>query len=171
MCSDRLKVIQEESNYSLYEYVPTIYKPLAISFEKMRIARRLRFWYELLKGGYRVYYLAYNETFVGYCVVTPGGRRLSVSTKNDIVLGPYFVSPEFRGRGYAKVLVRMTLANCTYDYKFAFDWIHKDNNASIKTSEACGFVQEGHRLNVVGVMRKLVLTDNGSNVIYKYTRR
>lgn len=76
MCSDRLKVIQEESNYSLYEYVPTIYKPLAISFEKMRIARRLRFWYELLKGGYRVYYLAYNETFVGYCVVTPGGRRL-----------------------------------------------------------------------------------------------
>lgn len=65
----------------------------------------------------------------------------------------------------------MTLANCTYDYKFAFDWIHKDNNASIKTSEACGFVQEGHRLNIVGVMRKLVLTDNGSNVIYKYTRR
>lgn len=169
--SNRLKVVKEEGNYSLYEYLPKICKPLAINFEKMRLVRLFRYWYELLKGGYKVYYLAVSDTIVGYCVVAPGGRRLSVSRKNDIVLGPYFIAPEFRGRGYAKVIVRMTLQSCTYNYEFAFDWIHQDNYASIKTSEACGFVQEGHRLNVVGMMRKLVLNDNGNNIIYKYTRR
>lgn len=171
MYSNRLRVVKEEGNYSLYEYIPKFSKPMAISFEKMRVVRCLRFWYEMLKGGYKVYYLADNDTIVGYCVVTPGGRRLSVSKKDDIVVGPYFISPQFRERGYAKALVRMTLNSCTYNYKFAFDWIHKDNYASIKTSEACGFVQEGHRLNVVGIMRKLVLDDNGNNIIYKYTRK
>lgn len=63
----------------------------------------------------------------------------------------------------------MTLKNCSYNYKNAFDWIHIENHASIKTTEACGFVKEG-RLNVVGWMRKLVLDDNGSYIIYKYTR-
>ena len=71
---------------------------------------------------------------------------MSVSTKKDIVLGPYFVSPEHRGKGYAKVIVRMTLEYCTYDYECAYDWIHDDNYASIKTSEACGMVKEGERM-------------------------
>jgi RimJ/RimL family protein N-acetyltransferase len=168
--SNRLTLANKGNRYSLYEYVPTICKPLAINFEKMHIVRRFRFLYELLKGGYRVYYLADGDTIVGHCVVAPGGRRLTISTKDDIVLGPYFVAPEHRGKGYAKELVRMTLQSCSYNYKNAFDWIHKDNHASIKTSEACGFVQEGHKLNVVGMTRKLVLDDNGSNVIYKYTR-
>lgn len=65
----------------------------------------------------------------------------------------------------------MTLQNCTYNYIFAYDWIHIDNHASIRTSEACGFVQDVRRLNVVGVMRKLVLDDNGNNIIFKYTRK
>ena len=168
--SNRLTLIDKDNRYSLYEYTPTICSPLAINFAKLHIVRRLRLLYEPLKGGYRVYYLVDGDTIVGHCVVTPGGRRLSVSTKNDIVLGPYFVPPQYRGKNYAKVLVKMTLQNCIYDYKFAFDWIHEHNYASIKTSEACGFVPEGHRLNVVGWMRRLVLDDNGSNIIYKYTK-
>ena len=163
-------LVGKDSRYSLYEYVPTICSPLAINFEEMRIVRRFRFLYELLKGGYRVYYLADGETIVGYCVVTPGGRRLSVSTKNDIVLGPYFVSPEYRGKGYAKVLVRMTLQRCSYDYSCAFDWIHKGNISSIKTSESIGMKVVGH-LDVVGKFRKLILNDKGNYVIYKYARQ
>ena len=120
-------------------------------------------------GRYKVYYPD-GETIVAHCVVTPGGRRLTVSTADDIALGPYYVDTRFRGRGYAKVLVSMTLKYCTYNYKYAFDWIHDTNIPSIKTSEACGFVREGHRLNVVGLMRRLVLNDKGDNIIYKYTK-
>ena len=169
--SDRLLFIKKEGAFSLYEYKPTFIIPLLVSFEPLKMIRRFRFWREILSGGYKVYYLAKDDRLVGYCVVAPGGRRLTISKKHDVVLGPYFVAPEHRGKGYAKVLVRMTLDNCTYNYNLAFDWIHKDNYASIKTSEACGFVQEGHRLNVVGIMRKLVLDENGNNIIYKYTRK
>lgn len=169
--SNRLTQVGKEDKFTLYEYEPTIFKPLAINFEKLRLIRRFRFYYELYRGGYKVYYLADGNTLVGHCVVTPGGRRLPVSTKADIVLGPYYISPEHRGKGYAKILVRMTLKHCTYKYQSAYDWIHDDNYASIKTSEACGFVREGHRLNVVGLMRKLKLNKNGDNIIYKYTRK
>ena len=163
-------LVGKDNIYSLYEYKPTILHPLAIDFEPMRIVRRFRFWFELLIGGYRVYYLADGDTIVAHCVVTPGGRRLTVSTEDDIVLGPYYVDTQFRGRGYAKVLVSMTLKYSTYDYKYPFDWIHDTNIPSIKTSEACGFVREDHRLNVVGLMRRLVLNDKGDNIIYKYTK-
>ena len=154
----------------MYEYRPTVFRPLLVPFEPLMMIRRLRFLKEMLSGEYREYYLADGDMLVGYCVVAPGGRRLTISTKYDVVLGPYFVAPEHRGNGYAKVLVRMALQNCSYNYRNAYDWIHKENYASIKTTEACGFVQEGHKLNVVGRTRKLVLDDNGSYLIYKYTR-
>lgn len=168
--SERLKLVDKEGAFSLYEYRPTVFRPLLVQFEPLRMIRRLRFLKEMLSGGYRVYYLVESDMLVGHCVLAPGGRRLSISTKDDIVVGPYFVAPEHRGKGYAKVLVRMTLQSCSYKYKNAFDWIHKDNYASIKTTEACGFVQEENKLNVVGKTRKLVLGDNGSYLIYKYTR-
>lgn len=167
----KLTLIGKSNQYSLHEYRPTLVHPLAIDFEPLRIVRRFRFWFEILMGGYRVYYLAVDGEFVGYCVVTPGGRRLSVSTKKDIVLGPYFVMPQHRGKGYAKMVVKMTLEHCSYEYECAFDWIHETNIPSIKTSEACGFVREGHRLNVVGFMRKLVLNDKGDNIIFKYSKQ
>lgn len=169
--SEQLRLVKKEDDFSLYEYKPTFVKPLLVPFEPLRMIRRLRFWKEMLQGGYRVYYLVTGDVIVGHCVVAPGGRRLSVSTKNDIVLGPYFIASDHRGKGYAKVLVGMTLRDCTYKYKNAFDCLHIDNHASIKTSEACGFVQDGRRLNVVGVMRKLVLNENGNNIIYRYTRK
>ena len=168
--SKRLTKVGVDGSYSLYEYKPTISKPLVVNFEMLRTICRLRFLYECLKGGYKVYYLSNGDTLVGHCVVNPGGRRLSISTKNDIVLGPYYISPEYRGCGYAKILVRMTLMYCTYKYQSAYDWIHDDNIASIKTSLACGFIQEGHKLNVVGITRKLVINDNGDNIIYRYSR-
>lgn len=169
--SHRLTLVGDDGDFALYEYNPVFTHPLAIDFEKLRTVRRVRFWYELMKGGYKVYYLADGDTIVGHCVATPGGRRLKVSTKDDIVLGPYFVDPQFRGKGYAKVLVSMTLKYCTYNYNFAYDWIHVSNIASIKTSEACGFELEKQRLDVVGLTRKLVPNDNGGYLIYKYKRQ
>lgn len=110
-----IQLITVEGRYSIYEYIPTYISPLAVVFEKFKLVRRIRFWSELLKGGYKVYYLVDGDVLVGHCVVTPGGRRLNASTKEDIVLGPYFVDSEFRGKGYAKVLVSMTLKYCSYD--------------------------------------------------------
>lgn len=117
-----------------------------------------------------MYYLAVDDTIVGHCVVTPGGRRLKMSTKEDIVLGPYFVDFRYRGKGYAKVIVRMTLEYCTYKYKLAFDWINEHNIPSIKTSENLGMKEVG-RLYIKGLMRNLIEDPNGDNRIYRYEKQ
>ncbi len=169
-CVDKFLLVGKNNHYSLYEYNPTLTHPLAINFEPLRMVRRFRFWFELLKGGYKVYYLAVGNTIVGHCVVTPGGRRLEVSTKEDIVLGPYFVDTQFRGKGYAKLIVRMTLEHCTYDFKNAFDWINEYNIPSIKTSESLGMNVVG-RLYIKGIMRKLIEDPNGDNRIYRYEKQ
>ena len=142
-----------------------------IPFEKIHLVRRFRFLFEYLrKGSYKVYYLSKNEEIVGYCVTVLGGGRLTISTEKDIVLGPYYVDPIYRSLGYAKVLVQMVLKYCSFDYEYAFDWIHKSNIASIKTSEACGMYVDG-KLDVVGKFRRLVPNENGAYLIYKYKKQ
>lgn len=166
---DKFVLVGNDNQFSLYEYKPSLLHPLAIDFEPLWTFRRFRFWFELLKGGYKVYYLVIGDIIVGHCVVTPGGRRLKVSTKEDIVLGPYFIDPQFRGKGYAKVIVKMTLEHCTYTFKKAFDWIQEHNIPSIKTSESLGMKMVG-RLFIKGVMRKLVIDPKGDNRIYLYKK-
>lgn len=169
-CSENMRLVAQEGNTRLFEYLPSLLAPLALPFEQLRLVCKLRFCYEYLHAGhYKVYYLAVDDEFVGYCVVTPGGRRLSLTTKNDVVLGPYFILPEHRGKGYAKILVSMTLRYCTYDYNIAFDWIHKSNIPSIRISEACGMYVDG-KIDVVGRFRKLVTKEDGPYFIYKYKK-
>lgn len=159
-------LIGKQQDYLLYEYRPSFAKPLLFPLEKLRFIRRLRFLYELFHGGYRVYYLVKNDNVLGYCVVTPGGRRLKESTNDDIVLGPYFICPQYRGLGYAKQLVGMTLRFCSYKYAYAYDWIHCSNVASIKTSESIGMKMVG-KLSVVGRFRKLVPDKNGNYIVFR----
>ena len=160
------KRVYADGDYSLYEYTPTMLKPLAINYEPMSVVRRVRFALEYIRGKYKVYYLTVKNRVVGHCVVTPGGRRLKCSEKKDIVIGPYYIADDERGNGYSKTLLNLTLKNCSYDYEYAYDWIEKTNAASIRTTEACGFSKFGE-LNVVGKTRRLVITSNGNDYIYR----
>lgn len=120
---------------------------------------------ELIRGGYMVYYLVVDGVIVEYNIIAPGGRRLSCSTSKDIVVGPLFVNPECRGKGYATVLMKLPLLFSSYDYERAFDWIAESNLSSIKDSKACGF-QEYGRLTVKGLFRRLVEDENGEDIIF-----
>ena len=162
-----MKLVGYENYAQLYEFKPSIFSFLAFPMDKLTMIRRFRFLYEYLSGGYKVYYLKIENQFVGYCLVTPGGRRLKCSTKKDIVIGPYFILPEFRGKGYAKILIRMTFTYCTYHFNNIFCWIHTTNIPSIKTVVACGMNPNGLRLNVEGRFRRLVLDEKGDFIIYK----
>ena len=164
-----LKSVITYKDYGLHEFKPTLNHLLLIPFENLSFVRKVRLLLEKIRGGYRVYYFSFVDSVVGYCVVTPGGRRLKKSTPEDIVLGPYYIAPEYRGNGYAKEMIRMTLSYSSYEYRYAYDWIDRNNISSIKVSEACGFKECG-RLNVVGLFRRLVETESGSNIIFRYVR-
>ena len=167
----RLSPVAENGDTILYEYRPTLFRPLLVNYLPLTFTRRCRYMYEYLhRGGYRVYYLSQNDTAVGFCVVTPGGRQLKQSSKEDIVLGPYYVAAQERGKGYSKTLIRMVLDHYPKGYHGAFDWILRSNEASIRTTVGCGF-QPIASLNVVGLMRRPVVAEDGQYILYWYDRQ
>lgn len=165
------KKIYEKQGFQLLEYNPSLFHPLYMDFEPMRFVRRMRFMTEYFrKGKYKVYYLKVDDKLVGHCVVTPGGRRLKCSTKNDVVLGPYFIQENERGKGYSKKLISLVLKHCSYDYLNAYDWVDKKNIASRRASESCGFLPVAE-LDVKMPFRTLVIVDQGEDIVYQYKRK
>ncbi len=161
-----LKEIGTDDDLSIYLFKPTPFKVLAVPIEKNSFSRWARLFSEVLRGGYQVFYLVKDNTIAGYCVITPGGRRLKCSTSNDGVIGPLYICPEYRGKGLSEVLVKNILKVCMRQYNCFYCWIYEDNIPSRRSLESCGFKPIG-RLDVVGKFRRLVLTPKGADIIYK----
>jgi RimJ/RimL family protein N-acetyltransferase len=167
MNKDKLRFITSIEGLDYYKYIPTFGKWLYKNYEHMHFRRWIRFLLEFYgKGKYVVYYIAKDSAILGYCLVAPGGRRLKCSDQTDIVLGPYYILPGFRGRGYSKQLIRTVTEKLHGNYICAYDYIAKDNIPSLKATEACGFVKYGE-LKIVGLLRHLVATSDGDYVIFR----
>ena len=163
-----LELLYKEGDKAFYSYTPTIFHPLYVHFEPMTLSRRVRLLLERLgKNSYKVFYLEVAGVLVGHCVAAPGGRRLGCSTERDVVLGPYFVAPDHRGKGYAKDLVHLTLHKGGLTYERAYDYIKKDNHASRKATVACGFQHCGE-LDIRGFFHTLVECPGGEYDIFSY---
>ncbi len=163
------KIFEYDDGCSLYEYTPSLLHPLLFDYEPMKFVRRCRYFFEYMHlDHYKVYYLSVKNDFVGFCVVSPGGRKLKCSNKDDIILAPYFIEKSKRGQGYSKRLIMAVLNEYPNPYNCAFDWIMKTNIPSIRASEACGFKKIAE-LNVTGIMRKLCITDDGLYNLYLYS--
>lgn len=156
-----IKKVAEEGELSLWLFMPTLTKPLLCNFSPMSGVRRIRYLLEYLHTQhYKAFYLERVGELKGFCVAAPGGRRLKCSTRNDIVLGPYYIDEAERGKGYSKELIRLVTENYGGPYRYAYDWIGKDNIPSIKASEAVGFVRYGE-LKIVSKLRRLVPVNGG----------
>ena len=166
--NDRMTLIREDGGLSFYEYRPTPFRLLYRHFEKMTLSRRIRLLLEYFaKGKYKVFYLLKDGVPVGPCVVAAGNRRLKMSSQEDIVLGPYFVDPAFRGNGYAKLLISAVLRDGGLSYRYAYDYIKKSNIPSIKATLANGFTLCGE-LDIEGFFHKLTEREGGDYNIYRY---
>ncbi len=136
---DGFTLISARDGMKLYSYKPTIFHPLFKEFAPMLENRRLRFFRNYFRPGkYSVYYLEENEELVGMCVVTPGGKGLKLkSTKDDIILGPYYIRPEHRGKGYCKTLLQWVL-DIYPGYNYVYAIISNSNIASQRGARAAG---------------------------------
>ena len=169
--SEKLILLYQEGNRAFFAYNPTPFRLLYCHFEKMTFSRRVRLLLEYLaKGSYKVFYLAVDGTLVGHCVAAAGNRRLKRSAEEDVVLGPYFVDPNYRGHGYAKELIRWTLEKGGLQYRYAYDYINKSNLPSIKASQACGFELCGE-LDIEGFLHNLIERKGGEYNIYRYNHK
>lgn len=171
----KLKFVKTVGDLSFFEYVPSLLEPYYSNypeedhpFYEKRLIHKIRMILEFLQGGYRVFYIVKGLEIVGHIVVTNGDRRLTVSKKDDIVLGPIFISPRFRGQGIGTMGITTVLNQLNLDYQYAYEFIKNDNIASIRTVEKNGYIFICYAREK-GLLKKLVECSNGDFSIYRYS--
>lgn len=155
-------------------YMPSIFSLYANVYSESerplyvkRIIHKIRMALQLFMGGYKVYYMSVGGTIVGHLVVTPGGGRVAQSSKNDIVIGPIWVAPSHRKKGYASKGIAAVLHGLNLQYISAFEFIAPTNTPSIRSAENNGFVIQG-KAKESGFLRRISLDENGEWLLYKY---
>ena len=111
-----------------------------------------------------------NGKAVGYCLLEPGGGRYTFAKKTNVVIAPYVIAPDARGRGLSKLLVN-TVTNDLFCGSRIWAAVDKDNIPSIRALTKTGFVQYG-RASTHGVSRKYVMSeDNEAQYIVVYKEK
>lgn len=171
----KLKFVKMVGDLRFYEYAPSLFEPYYFNYPKedhplyeKRLVHKIRMMLEFLQGGYRVFYMVKELEIVGHIVVTNGGRRLTVSKKEDIVLGPIFISPRFRGQGLGTIGINAVLNQLNLDYQYAYEFIKNNNIASIRTVEKNGYIFICYAKEK-GLLKKLVPCSDGDFSIYQYS--
>ena len=98
-------------------------------------------------------------------LVAHGGRRITCSQKEDVVLGPYYTLKDKRGQGIMPKILNATLHDLLDSYENAYCYIKKDNIASINAATKCGFQIIG-QADMKGKLRRLYLTDDENSRFY-----
>lgn len=164
----RIEKVFEKNSYEYFKYTPTLLKPFYVNLERLTFRRRIRLIFAFFVG-YTVYYLAKDGEYVGYCLVQSGkDRRYKFATEKDIIVGPYYIKEEYRGKKLSIELLNYILKESELYFDKAYDYINKDNIPSIKASKAVGF-QYMSDANITKYTRRLKLCQNtGQYEIYMY---
>ena len=173
----RMRYLGIFENIAFYEYSPSFFCPYFMDYPKenhpnyeSRLIHKIRMMLEYIRGGYRVFYMVYDDNIVGHIVVANGGRRLKISTKSDIVVGPVFISPNMRGKGIGTTGILIVLNQLGLQYNYAYEFIHDDNIASIRTVEKNGYTFVG-RVKESGLLKNLIKSSDGNYVVYRYSKK
>lgn len=177
MKNKRMFYLGEYGKLDFYRYKPSLTRPYFSDYPKAahppyekRWVHKIRMMTEYLRGGYDVFYIVRDNDVLGHIVVAPGGRRVKLSKKDDIVVGPIYISPSERGKGVGTAAIRVVLDELGLKYSYAYEFIAADNVASLRTAEKNGYILVG-RAKERGVMKNLVESPNGDYLIYRYAKK
>lgn len=132
--------ISSFDDYKIVRYRPSWFHLFGKYYpEKITLRRTIRFVLAM-PCGYELFSLIHNDVVQGYCVIQSGKTmRFNFASDKDIVVGPYYILPDFQGRSLASKLIKAILEFENGKYTTAFAYIKKNNIASIKTVEKLGF--------------------------------
>ncbi len=164
-----LKYITTSDGLDIYQYNGTFFNPFfkgEKGFGKRTLKNSIRMSCLSIIEPYQVYYARDKEETVGFAVVSRGGKRLSCSTREDIILGPIVIRKDKRGLGYGTRLIHAVLNDLDIRYKNAYEFIHDGNIASIRSAEKNGYLYVCKGV-YQGLLKNVVTNDNGNLLIYK----
>ena len=135
-------IVYSDQDYQIEKIEPTLFKPFPIPLEKYSFMRRIRFLIEYFYG-YSLYYLKNEKEYIGFCVISKGvNKRYWFANEKDIIVGPYFIDENYRGKKLSELLIRETLKYLNGSFDKAYDYIKTDNYPSLHASEKVGFKKE-----------------------------
>lgn len=120
-------------------------------------------------GGYKILYCEKNNETVSYVIYTRCRRHVFNSgNKNDYYVIFYYTYPEYRGYGYAKILMG-TLFRLIDDNNDFYECIAINNFASIRAAEKIGFKKRwvGKKSKYLHTLSRV---KESSTLLYKYNR-
>ena len=142
--TDKMRIINEclDEKYKLFLFIPSFIRlfPRSGNMHKMDIKQKLRFL-TLLIHGYKVYVLSDLENNTIGCVTVANGKtyRYPFADENDLIIGPYFVLPEYRRQGIATRMIKCVIERYETNYNSLFAHIWHENQASVECMKKLGF--------------------------------
>ena len=107
---------------------------------------------------------------VGFACFSNGkANRYPFASKNDLICGPYYITPEFRRKGLATKMLDGIIEKYEFEYDSIFAHIWYTNEASILCMQKLGFVKKG-MLSTKGILQKCKYDDNGNLVLVEKKR-
>jgi RimJ/RimL family protein N-acetyltransferase len=167
--TDRLVLLKESNDEKYYVFHPSVFKlyPKSGDMREMNI-KEIALHLVRLIHGYKIYILTdKNDVVKGSILFSNGGSyRYPFATKNDLIDGPSYTVPEFRGQGVAVRIGDAAMNEFEKNYGTVYGTIAETNIPSLKRVKKNGF-------EVVGKikadrMRRFHLAEDGNLVLVAY---
>lgn len=167
--TDRLLLLKESDNERYYLFTPRLMRlfPKSGDMRKMNLKEILLHLLRLIYG-YKVYILTDNNDNVkGSILFSRGGSfRYPFATKEDLIDGPSFTVPDYRGQGVAVRIGDAVMNEFETDYNVVYGTIKQDNVPSLKRVKKNGFVEES-KLRI-DRLRRFQKDPQGDHVLVAY---
>lgn len=167
--SDRLLLLKKCGNERYYVFRPRLMRlfPKSGDMKEMNFKEILLHLVRLVHG-YKVYILTDdNDQVKGSILFSKGGSfRYPFASKNDLIDGPSYTVPEFRGQGVAVRIGDAVMNEFESDYNVVYGTIRQDNTPSIKRVQKNGFVVIS-KLRV-DCFRRFHKDPNGNHILVAY---
>ena len=161
-------IVYSDQDYQIEKIEPTLFKPFPIPLEKYSFMRRIRFLIEYFYG-YSLYYLKNEKEYIGFCVISKGvNKRYWFANEKDIIVGPYFIDENYRGKKLSELLIRETLKYLNGSFDKAYDYIKTDNYPSLHATEKVGFKKE-FGVSISSFTRRLKKSEDPEYYVYGFT--
>jgi len=154
-----------------YEYFkPRPWKLFIENYQEINLKKRIRFLMSCLLGDYMFYMKDKDKKIIGYCLLEPRGWRYPFIDKNDVVISPYVIKPEYRKKGFGTKLLK-DITNYVEDATKAriFAIVRINNTASLIAMKKAGYKVWGN-VKISGMFRKYIKSDKNSVFVVYVSR-
>ena len=132
------------SGFAMYAFTPTLFCLLPPRIKcHFSMPDRVKLVLRAICG-YTVYYQTDGEKMVSYCFLKRNYFcKYAFLKNNDVLINPYYVTPDYRGRGLGGKLIKAAIADRDEAWETVYAVVKEDNLPSIRTFEKLNFVKIG----------------------------